>query len=97
MSGTSASSPALAGLLTLINEGRLRNGDKPLGFVNPLLYRAYAFDPSIFNDVSGPVNNGCTHIYCTLECGFPPVKDSWDAVTGLGSINFGRLYEYATQ
>lgn len=99
VSGTSASSPALGGLLTMINEGRLSRGLPSLGFLNPMLYRAYASDPSIFNDiVSNPSskgnNNGCTHVYCS-SFGYP-AQPGWDAATGLGSPNFGRLYDYLT-
>ncbi|CAN0360739.1 unnamed protein product, partial [Discosporangium mesarthrocarpum] len=38
--GTSASSPALAGLISLLNERLLAAGRPPLGFLNPALYQA---------------------------------------------------------
>jgi len=37
--GTSASSPALAGMISLINGHLLDNGKSSLGFINPLLYQ----------------------------------------------------------
>ena len=36
--GTSCATPAFGGLVTLINDVRLRNGQPALGFLNPLLY-----------------------------------------------------------
>ncbi len=38
ISGTSASSPALAGVVSLLNNARLKAGQPPLGFLNPWLY-----------------------------------------------------------
>jgi len=93
VSGTSASSPAFAGLVSLINEGRLAAGKSPLGFLNPVLYKAYYSDPTIFNDITDTQTNACTHCYC---CSFGyPSAHGWDASTGLGSPNFGRLYDFA--
>jgi tripeptidyl-peptidase-1 len=34
--GTSASAPLWAGIITLLNQDRLNNGKKPLGFMNPV-------------------------------------------------------------
>ena len=36
--GTSASTPAFAGMISLINEALLQKGGKQLGFLNPFLY-----------------------------------------------------------
>ena len=36
--GTSASSPAFAGLVSLLNDARDQKGMKPMGFLNPFLY-----------------------------------------------------------
>ncbi|CZR59887.1 related to tripeptidyl-peptidase I [Phialocephala subalpina] len=38
ISGTSASSPAFAAVVSLLNNARLSEGKKPLGFLNPWLY-----------------------------------------------------------
>jgi len=94
VSGTSASSPALAGLLSLINEQRLAQGLGALGFLNPLLYRAATVAPQVFNDVTEG-SNRCTNAYC---CQFGwPAAPGYDLSTGLGSINFGLFYDFATQ
>ena len=37
--GTSASSPAFAGLVSLLNDAREKKGMKPMGFLNPFLYQ----------------------------------------------------------
>jgi len=95
VSGTSASSPVFAGMLTLINSARLNAGKAPVGFVNPALYQIYARTPGVFNDITNGINN-CpvlsqqpTGAAC-CQYGFPAVR-GWDAMTGLGSVNFGKL------
>jgi subtilase family serine protease len=93
VSGTSASSPALAGLISLVNEARLAAGLGSLGFLNPLLYRAATVAPQVFNDVTQG-DNRCTHQYC-CEFGWTAAP-GWDPVTGLGSLNFGEFYQFAT-
>ncbi|XP_035166959.1 tripeptidyl-peptidase 1, partial [Oxyura jamaicensis] len=39
VSGTSASTPVVAGMLALVNDRRLQRGKAPLGFLNPALYQ----------------------------------------------------------
>jgi len=86
--GTSASAPAFAGMISMIN-GRLLAAGKPqLGFLNPMLYSAYATDHSIFKDITVG-DNKCTEHTC-MKFGFT-AGEGWDPVTGLGSINFDRL------
>jgi len=46
--GTSASAPAAAGLISLLNEARAQKGCGPLGFLNPLFYQ----HPEMFNDIT---------------------------------------------
>ncbi|KAF6762018.1 tripeptidyl peptidase A [Ephemerocybe angulata] len=55
--GTSASSPAFAGIVTLLNDARLAQGKSPLGFLNPAIYaKGYAG----LNDITGGYSNvGC--------------------------------------
>lgn len=36
--GTSASAPTFAALVSLLNNARIKSGQKPLGFLNPWLY-----------------------------------------------------------
>lgn len=49
-SGTSASTPLFASIITLINEKRLAANKSVVGFLNPVLYA----NPDSFNDVSFP-------------------------------------------
>jgi len=76
-------------MLTTINGLRLKAGKKPLGFVNPLLYKAAAITAvrAFYDVVTG--NNGYE------DCaGFDAVP-GWDPVTGLGTPNFAVLAKYA--
>lgn len=38
LSGTSAATPTVAGMVAMLNAARIRKGKRPLGFLNPLLY-----------------------------------------------------------
>lgn len=49
VSGTSASSPFVAGLFALVNSARLQAHKSSLGWINPTLY---SLDTSIFNDIT---------------------------------------------
>ncbi|KAI0308406.1 peptidase S8/S53 domain-containing protein, partial [Amylostereum chailletii] len=79
--GTSASSPTVAGVISLLNDFRLSQGKSSLGFLNPLLYSS-AF--AGFNDITSGTNPGCNTNGFTAVAG-------WDPVTGFGSPNFGKL------
>jgi tripeptidyl-peptidase-1 len=81
--GTSASSPAWAALVSLINDYRLSNGKSTLGFLNPLLYQSSAARSALIDITSGH-NRGCG------EYGYP-ASTGWDPTTGLGTMNFGKL------
>lgn len=89
VSGTSASTPVVAGMVNLLNTKRLSAGKPVLGFINPLLYQ----NPAVFNDmVTG--NNRCT---AAAGGGLPvccPVgffaAVGWDPLTGLGSVDFAK-------
>ena len=90
--GTSAASPSVAGLIGLLNAHRMGKGRKPLGFINPLLYKIYAeTGGAAFNDITEG-NNACTEQGCSCKTGFQAVK-GWDASTGLGTPNYGKLLE----
>lgn len=92
--GTSCSSPALAGLITLINSELLARGKSQLGFLNYLLYQMAEESPETFTDiVSG--NNNCNRGYCCLY-GYSAVR-GYDAASGLGSPNFSKMLEYVLQ
>lgn len=80
--GTSASTPLFSGLVTLLNNVRLRKG-KTLGFLNPLFYQ----NPQVFNDIVGgnnDVQGDGQGWYC---------QKGWDPATGLGTPNFGKMVE----
>jgi hypothetical protein len=82
------------GMLSLINSRRLSSGYTGLGWINPALYK-YSYDSSlsIFNDIESGTNE------CTYSSSGDPVccsqffsaQSGWDAVTGLGSVNFTAL------
>lgn len=89
VSGTSASSPVFAGLLSLVNGELLASGRPSLGFVNPLLYKLRS-QAGVYNDITEGSNNCAAgpednHTCCSY--GFTATS-GWDPVTGLGSINF---------
>jgi len=92
--GTSCSSPALGGLMSLINDKLLNAGKSPLGFLNPLLYQMAAAHPAAFNDISTG-NNKCSRAYCCLY-GYTATT-GWDPASGLGSPDFPEMEQYILQ
>jgi subtilase family serine protease len=89
--GTSASSPAFAGLISLINDQLLNAGKSELGFLNILLYQMAAEQSNTFNDVTVGTNR-CTRAEC---CTYGwQTGTGWDPVTGLGSPNFENMLQY---
>ena len=90
--GTSASTPALAGLVSLIVDQRLKRGKKPLGLLNPLLYSLAKTNPDVFYDITkGDTRCNTSPVCC--EYGFVAAKQ-WDPATGLGSINHQKLMKH---
>jgi len=92
-SGTSASSPVFAGMITLINDYRFSNGKGPLGFINPALYQIGGSSNKVFNDITSGENNCCAgepgqQVCC--QYGFNATT-GWDPLTGWGSVNFPAL------
>eukprot|EP01041_Mallomonas_annulata_P004838 gene4838-9642_t len=89
-SGTSASAPVFAGIISLLNDKRLSQGMPPLGFANPFLYWAYKKDSTAFTDITNGDNAcGSYHQSC-CDYGYSTAP-GWDALTGLGSPNFTAL------
>lgn len=83
--GTSASTPAFAGMVGLLNEARLQAGKKPMGFLNPWLYQ----HAECFTDiVKGDNRIGRGNF--PLKYGYNATK-GWDPVTGLGTPRFDKL------
>mmetsp|Transcript_47202 Transcript_47202/g.106400 ORF Transcript_47202/g.106400 Transcript_47202/m.106400 type:complete len:179 (-) Transcript_47202:351-887(-) len=83
--GTSASSPAFAGMVSLINEARFKAGKPQMGFLNPFLYA----NPDAFFDVvkgTNAIGRGTGN----LSYGFAAAP-GWDPATGLGTPHFDQL------
>jgi len=80
--GTSASTPVVGAILTLVNDARLAEGKKPIGFINPTIYSP-KFNGA-FHDITSGSNPGCG------TQGFKATS-GWDPVTGLGTPNFPEL------
>ena len=57
VSGTSCSAPATAGIIQLLNSGRIAAGKKPLGFLNPWLYNTASAG---FTDIKTGKISGCS-------------------------------------
>ena len=81
VSGTSASNPVFASIITLINSERMHAGKGSVGFINPVLYS----NPGMLNDVVTGANQGCG-----VDQAFRAAP-GWDAVTGLGSPDYERM------
>ncbi|KAJ7806655.1 family S53 protease [Mycena olivaceomarginata] len=56
-SGTSASTPVFASVISLINDRLMESGKSPLGFLNPFLYSAAG--RAALNDITEGSNPGC--------------------------------------
>jgi hypothetical protein len=83
--GTSASAPAFAAMVSLLNEARIKAGKPAMGFLNPFLYaNADAFTDIVMgsNKISREGNEVAYGFNCTK---------GWDPVTGLGTPQFGKL------
>jgi subtilase family serine protease len=87
--GTSASSPAFAGMISMLNEARFNAGKKQLGFLNPFLYS----NEDAFTDVtlgSNKVGRGGQPLPYGWNC-----SKGWDPATGLGTPLFKKLLKAA--
>eukprot|EP00756_Hemistasia_phaeocysticola_P034137 Hpha_TRINITY_DN16506_c0_g1::TRINITY_DN16506_c0_g1_i1::g.132576::m.132576/K01279/TPP1, CLN2; tripeptidyl-peptidase I len=82
ISGTSCAAPTVGGLIGLLNEERVKAGKATLGFLNPFIYQHMAD----FHDIVSGSSKGCL----TALAGWP-AKPGWDAVTGVGTLNFAKL------
>ncbi|RDW57074.1 hypothetical protein BP6252_13889 [Coleophoma cylindrospora] len=84
-SGTSASTPLTASIISLVNNELIAAGKPVLGFLNPFLYsKGY----KAYTDVTSGSAIGCG------VSGFPATK-GWDAVTGFGTPKFPELVALA--
>ncbi|THV45499.1 hypothetical protein BGAL_0482g00140 [Botrytis galanthina] len=85
ISGTSASTPLMSGIIALINDALLSKGKPVLGFLNPWLYSK---GHKGFTDILSGSAVGCD------TAGFP-VTEGWDPATGFGTPNFPELLKLA--
>ena len=95
LSGTSASAPVFAAIVSLLNEARLqRVGGRPMGFLNPWLYQ---YGNLTFRDVVDGTN--ALDGFAQLGSRAAPMAYGWnatvgwDAVTGLGVPDFQRMLQ----
>lgn len=86
VSGTSASAPAVAGLISNINAARMAIGKGTVGFINPALYANYT---SFTNDITIGDNHCAANNICCPE-GFYATT-GWDPASGLGSLDYGKM------
>lgn len=90
--GTSASAPAFAGMVALLNSYRIGNSSSPVGWLNPALY---ATNGSFANDITSG-DNKCTSVYAGTYGSYVATcctqgytaTTGWDPVTGFGSVKF---------
>jgi len=87
VSGTSASAPVVAGMVSLVNAARLKAGKPALGFLNTALYQN---GKSVTNDVTEGENQ-CTASKVCCDQGFYATA-GWDPLTGYGSVDFQKFY-----
>ncbi|KAF8894976.1 family S53 protease [Mucidula mucida] len=80
VSGTSASTPIFASVISLINDRLVAAGKPVLGFLNPFIYA----NPQAFFDITSGSNPGCNTNGFSAGTG-------WDPTTGLGTPNFDAL------
>lgn len=83
--GTSASCPAFAAMVSLLNEARLDAGKPAMGFLNPFLYA----NPDAFTDItkgSNKIGRGGSPLRYGFDC-----AEGWDPATGLGTPKFDKL------
>jgi tripeptidyl-peptidase-1 len=97
--GTSASAPAFAGIVALLNAYRLKAGKPTMGFLNPWIY-----DDGLkaFTDIVDGGSTGCTgeDMYSGLPTPVVPYASwnatkGWDPVTGVGTPLFDKMLKAA--
>eukprot|EP00794_Sanderia_malayensis_P007198 gene7198-8004_t len=88
VAGTSASTPTVAGIFSLVNDARLKAKLPVMGFLNPFIYK----NAKLLYDVTSGYNEGCL----ARDRGFNAAK-GWDPVTGNGTPNFAELVKRANE
>jgi len=87
LSGTSASCPAFAGVVALLNAARKSQGQPPFGFLNPWLYN----NSAALTDITAGYGSGCTSNSAFRGGARWNATAGWDPVTGLGTPLFDKL------
>eukprot|EP00029_Vermamoeba_vermiformis_P013384 TRINITY_DN82_c0_g1_i1.p1 TRINITY_DN82_c0_g1~~TRINITY_DN82_c0_g1_i1.p1 ORF type:complete len:569 (-),score=177.51 TRINITY_DN82_c0_g1_i1:73-1779(-) len=90
VAGTSCAAPVFSGVIAMLNDVRLQNGKKALGYLNPLLYHIARTYPTGFTDITKGSNPGCG------TDGFSATK-GWDPSSGLGSPVYSELAKIVLQ
>jgi subtilase family serine protease len=86
--GTSLATPLLAGVIADVNQAAVI----PLGFLNPVLYKAYIATPSAFFDVVAPTNPLATAV---IRVDYANSVDSSDGyIVSLRTINYAGPETY---
>ncbi|KAH0282525.1 subtilisin-like protein [Aureobasidium namibiae CBS 147.97] len=82
-SGTSASAPLFAAVISRINAERVRASKSPLGHINPAIYK----HPDMLNDIVSGWDPACgsNGFNCTV---------GWDPVTGYGTPNYPKMLDF---
>eukprot|EP01041_Mallomonas_annulata_P009123 gene9123-18895_t len=87
VSGTSASAPVFAGMVSLVNAGRLKAGKSALGWINPAIYK---YNGSFANDITSGNNFNSRSASVACNQGFVS-STGWDPVTGFGSVDYVKF------
>ncbi|KAL8292832.1 hypothetical protein RQP46_000526 [Phenoliferia psychrophenolica] len=86
--GTSASTPVVAAVITLINDARIAAGKRPVGFINPALYST-AFKDA-FNDITTGTNQP-TSAFNPTDCQAEGFVSLITKLKSLGTPDFAKL------
>lgn len=89
VSGTSASTPVIAGIISLANSARLEAGNSTMGWLMPFLY---TYQSNFVTDITSG-NNKCTasSSHCCTQ-GFYAAT-GWDPTTGLGVLQVDKFLQ----
>ena len=97
--GTSAAAPLVAAGIAQANQAAAKRGQRPLGFLNPLIYRLAATKPRVLSDVTVGTNDVGTTIQPPLSdgqpIGFYAATKGFDPASGWGSLNVARFSDAA--
>ena len=90
-SGTSASAPVVAAMISLVNAARKARGLSTMGYINPFVYLNSKL---LTKDITSGNNFCIVRGKVCCRQGFY-ATNGWDPVTGLGVLNFKNFYALA--